>query len=1460
MKAKIALLCVLTLLFSCIGPMMPASAEEAWQTGFKASKSETSGVNYSYSFQNGIVTLGPNTIYTKSPANLPSKYIATATVRVAKFGSTGHLGINMGNNLKRTGVYISKDRVRPFSDNPADSLLDIGTTWHDYRFHVDGSSHKIYVDNKLVATGSTATKDWNQINFFVVGDSVLEIDNLKFQYEDSGNSGEVDPKTVLLTAEPDEEYTPEFTVDWSDPESYKDWSISNHDQVIIDAEEGILTINPAVNGSKLAVGSPMHIHQIERSPLAPENWDLEFDLQVIRAEDRSFQFKAVPAGTNNWYYVGQDRLQHYDGDSEEASVQVNIGNKWNHWKIETRGDKQTLFFNGRALHDCNIHSSSSNKAVIRFILQKDFGDFHVNLGKIHYKPYFPEVELTAPANNSSYVEGSDIVFEANPETKVDYVDYYVDGVNIGRGYAPDYKYVFKNSKMGTYEVAAGVGGKITQAKNEITVVKGFTAELKLNKTEAKLGETVNASIKYDSLNAATKPNKVEYFVDGNKVGTSTTAPFNMLLKDIKIGTSQVEARIYNKNGAMASDKKRVTIYDTKASSGKLAREYEIDYNYGSGNGVINITDGYYKLDMKHSAGLITYESYTGTETYALGAGKYKVAVISGIAEVYYNGHYAFSFFMPKTAEEKISYSGISNFKISGNGTKVRYLSKKWENKNVDITGFDMPYYFNLEFDKKDTSDETIVVYDGEHRIPLEFKDGKINTVNFKVETGKADPFVINSEVKAGYYKLVCSKGLCQLYIDNQYVDSFKSYPQPGITRVQRTMSNPSSSTILEIKGIDDIYYHDDDFNGNTEVDSLDYWIPNEDTLSASLEGTAKNSHMKLEGTGTYLLNAQTYNTDTKWRAKVTAGGEFHVATRLYTGRYHVKAGYDFENMTWYTHERYDVNSTPHSPENAKYNVRMDFEEGPEMTLDEWHDFELHTDYSKLVLKMDGEVVIETDKLQSDYYGHIGFGVTNGTVLIDDFSYEGECGAFGELRSRIVNGPTGVKISDFAELSDGTVIAHYYNKQYRTTDGGENWVFEDATTSIQSLGHTLRNHVQIKFQKDGGLMYCYASLDDGQTWEKRGCVQTRDISTYDNFVMLNGSFEEASDGTIYVGADEGRSEYYSQSTIYYSRDEGWTWHQTELQYGNVKTGEHDSTHTHFSGWNTQELTFEELPDGKTIRNFGRTGNGFVYYQDSTDGGKTWGEYRPTQLLQPLCTYNVEQDLKDPNVYYAVTVHCAATESYYHLHQPRNRFVLLMSRDGMKSWEFVATLNETYTWRNFDKCNFSTKAYGDTLYIVDDTLYEGGSIVYAVDTTNLKSRKRLESAHPVKRQHFVEGTGSIQYKERLDEMSFLPEISGGATIYGNNINITVKDGMYDAETISKVFGAAFVKSGQAVTFKIGEGTVKFTEGSANYVVNGETKTYTSACMKNGYFNIEACAEAFDRQLDNIDGINVIDISNK
>jgi len=327
------------------------------------------------------------------------------------------------------------------------------------------------------------------------------------------------------------------------------------------------------------------------------------------------------------------------------------------------------------------------------------------------------------------------------------------------------------------------------------------------------------------------------------------------------------------------------------------------------------------------------------------------------------------------------------------------------------------------------------------------------------------------------------------------------------------------------------------------------------------------------------------------------------------------------------------------------------------------------------------------------------------------------------------------------------------------------------------------------------------------------------------VLLTGSIIQAKNGRVFLCNDHGYSEYGSTTKIatYYS-DDLVNWYVSEP--ANVSAE---------SGLNLQEGSHVELPDG-TIRWYARSGLGFIMYCESTDNGVTFGEWRPSQFIAPLCTYAVEQDNEDPNTYWAVMQNDATTYDYRYIHRPRNRFALMVSYDGMQSWEYVATLNEATECPTYDACNHVLRVFGDTVYIQWNNLNTPRrSITYSIDKSKVRSQKRFEEIHP--RFNWGMSSGS-----QTPMNCVLPKASGTAVIYGVNTAVDVQGG-YDAETIAKVFGAEYAGNG---TFKMGDAVVAFTEGSGSYNVNGDAKTFDGVCLSNGYFNLKACADAFGKEI--------------
>ena len=170
----------------------------------------------------------------------------------------------------------------------------------------------------------------------------------------------------------------------------------------------------------------------------------------------------------------------------------------------------------------------------------------------------------------------------------------------------------------------------------------------------------------------------------------------------------------------------------------------------------------------------------------------------------------------------------------------------------------------------------------------------------------------------------------------------------------------------------------------------------------------------------------------------------------------------------------------------------------------------------------------------------------------------------------------------------------------------------------------------------------------------------------------------------------------------------------------------------------------------------------------------------------------------------------------------------------------TVNEWADYPLFDACNHSLRVIGDTIYLNWNNLDKPRrSLIYAIDKSKIRSTKRFEEIHE---RTFRGAMGG----ETFEDQVILPKTTAEGYIYGNQLEIEVNGGMYSAKTVSEVFGASCELSGSTATFKIGNGTVKFVEGSNEYEVNGVKKTFDESCMKNGYLNIKACAEAFGKNI--------------
>lgn len=1433
MKKIISLICVLALVLSVCASLSVVNVSAA-QTNYFAGFSCSGGAKIT----NGVLNMPGSNASMTATYNLKSadKYVLKFSMKLNAVGTTNG-GVQIFNAGHRTGFYLRDDRLTMFAATSTTYRVNVGYTWHEYRFEIDkvAGTSTLYFDNQLLGTSNmNINSTASSIRFWAQGGHDISVENFQFwNLDNSSTAG------VVSHVTPDE-YTEAFVEDWKDKDIDPAWVIYDGPELDWDTENGVLNFD-------VVDGQSSVLYSAERPLKVTDNFDIEFDMQIREVLGTNPQFAFKGGGFNTYYHHNGHKITTTPADTNAqfGIIAPHPNGEWHTYKLERRKAFMTLFMDGKEIHTMQMQPSSTQTYWRMNATGTSSATCRVSFGKFSYTPYFPDVEIEKPYVRSEYAEGTDITLKAKVTEAVDYVDYYINGINVGRGYKENqYEYVYKNAKVGAYTVTAKIGDKESLAV-EFFVKEPYDADVEFVDDSISLGEAATVRIKAEDIIPEYPISKVEYYVNNEYAGASTVAPFALELKGLTTGTHSVHAKITNaKNGNyFLTEAMPMTVTAYNQKNVEINREYMVDYK-SEGSGSINIEDGYFKLNMKHSADSVTYETLDGAKTYNLGAGSYKAVVTSGIADVYYNGQFAFSFKMPRTANKNVvDFSSVADFSIGGTGVKATFFTEAWQgtanydksfgdfgvrhafeyNPTDPVVGFnkrDNLVNYSVEFDKTDASDETFEYWDGEYHIKLEFKDGKIHTTrqDSMINYIKRFPYTLEGKVEPGYYRLTVARGMCMLWRDNVWMGSWPACMEASKINLKRTMTNPSASTLVAIKGTDDNYYYTDNFEGNTEMAYDAYWV-NEDSATGTIAEENGNKFMEVTGKGRYYLPGLSQNTKTSFRAKVDAGSDFSFIGR-YSPRYHIiRYGYDADKSAWYA--EFDDMDTYGGTKYGKkrFHFPGTFEFG------KWHDFDLYLDEFTMQLKCDGKTVIDTDEF---YFNNRGFSfgveINSGKVAVDDIYYQGQGKVSGGIRSITVN--DGATYTDFFQEESGRIISTGRSDRY-SDDEGETW---STPVAAKSLGYTTNQIMtqegwRLRIEYNQVRDWAYISKDNGATWEGPFCVTEREAKYR---TTLNGLLYQAKNGTIFWTTDEGGSEDFGINGTYYSNDGGYTWHESTLM----------STENH--GYNLQEIRIVDMPEPERIRLYARSWTGFIQYVESTDGGKTFSQdFHSSEFLAAMCTFVVRRDVQEEQTYYAIFNYDSENAWSGRYSTPRNRLILAVSYDGCKTWEFAADLINLGDYPYGTHRNHSLDVFGDTIYIGYNGDGDEG-LLYAIDKTKLKSTVRFQECD----ERYFSGARVDEFSNR---QSIVPKATGRASIFGNYVDVEV-DGTYvSIDAMARAVGADMTQNGNAYTFKFGEdASVVFTEGASSYIVNGETKDFGSAIVKNGKMDIKAVSEIFKRPL--------------
>ncbi len=1426
MKKIISFICTIALMCTVLAPLavveVSAAAKDPWADWLLE--------NGAY-VEDGVLVL-KDLSSAKLNGQLPDQYTLSFSMKVDTFG--GSMYFQAVNGIARGGFYIGNGRIRAMDDqNGYLTVADMGS-WHDYVLEIDtiGKTQKVYVDDVFIGThnldktssrnlihiGSPAGAGFRVSDFSLTADSAVPGADLKVP----------------------EGYSEAFFEDFHTTDG---WMVDTM-YVTHYPEDGII---------RLHQNKETQVYRSVEKPLRPPtNYDAEFRIKMNELPEDIFSGRSmIELSTDSrhaWLYIYEDHIaiNNYSLNGEDPlydgpqnAIMYTIGYDWHTFKAEVRDKYVTWYVDDQLLMSYRMLGSSANRWHIA-IFQQNEGNLgsDISVDWVKYTPYFEDsLKMVSPVNGTEMGEEQNVLLKAETTLDTDKIDYYVNNAYVGSGYkADDYAYVLKNMKIGTYNVKAKVEN-VETAEWTFVVNKSFEAELVADRDSIKTTESVKVTANAKSASQNSVATKAEFYLNGQLYSTDNAYPFETTLSNLKVGTASVYAKVYNATGTFfETEPKLIKVNYAPEKAIDITQEYELNYDYVSGNGKVELSDGYFKLSLANNGETLTYLTDEGEKTYSgLGAGTYKVVATAGHAELYWKNQFVVSFLMPHVAsDDSLNYSGVSNLNLGGSGVKAERYHIDWNGKTelIEDTVPDTKYY-SIEFDKKDASSETLEFYDGIFENVISFREDGIYAKRQLTGHAEVTELKLSDKVEAGYYRLTVGFGIAQLFRNNVLVGGYRC-PLAGNRRMLiRKVSNPQSTTFVSIKNTDDVYYHTEDFEENSEITYSEYWMVQPETYRTyktdSLTPTRKteggNSFMSIKGQGVYIINGLDLNPSIKWRGRFDSEeGKAYLVLRRSYGDSHTKMGYDFGKKQWF----FDI---------VESNGEVLFSAvKPDATVKsgEWHNFELVADDFNVSLLMDGKNVfdVKIDNSTSILrYGRFGFGLVGSAYSFDDLVYVGK----GRVSPGITMttggnyGASSVVPGTFFKGADGTIYGTNLEGSVISKDGGLTW--GEYIPAASNTDRTLAKSV-VKMP-DGTLVqltgnantgsFSKISKDGGKSWSSEYL-----ISADHGSVGAVSRLTCTKSGRLFVCTTQGAEEFGVQFVFY--SDDGINWTKSATDFTTYNTG-----------IVMNEAIVIDTPRENEVWFYGRSNSGFLDYWVSYDNGATF-DLTPhhSGLIHPETCFRIERDWDEEETYYAINIYDTETSNQRYIQQPRKRVGIVVSRDGMKTWEYITDLMEGNEWGGTGHTSDSIVFLIDNVLIWRTANAEGygGQIFGAQKLEYVKSLKR----YPELRERTFIGYDVLA--TTAQNHSVLPKTDGKAWIYGDFYDVKVADGRVDVATAEKMFGVAAQKNGSGVTLCLGDGKVTFTEGSTSYDVNGAAKIAERAVYANGYLDIKTLCEIYGR----------------
>ncbi len=1108
--------------------------------------------------------------------------------------------------------------------------------------------------------------------------------------------------------------------------------------------------------------------------------------------------------------------------------------------IESYNQKKNVrvYLDGVLILDDETEAYTNHKDEIR--LMADGGWYlpaSMQIDYIKYIPKYYDFELTSPIDDAVYQEGEAVKLEATKN-----VDFFLNGLKVANGTST----TLTDLPGGSYLVVA-------KSETDSSEPIRFIVEKKASATLQVIQNDTTISASLDSISGFHSVASVVYLLDGRKVGVATSGSYGLTISDVTPENHILEAVCYDEDGIEVT---RMTKEITGIiSDSTVAYSNEISYQV-SGSGTVDVKNGMHQLQLSHKSTGIRYLTDEGVKSYLGGGlGDFIVLTDGPIAEIYKNGQFILSYFMPKTTQIGTSITGaVVNQEMVAPTERKNYFGAR--NLNVQNAVYelaDLPYNHNLDFVVNSSDEVHLVLNDGYYRNDVTIQDGKLSV--WTADRNNSLPKLTQIATLAAedvYYRIETSAGMSRLYADGRWIATFRNGNVGG--RKGSLAVHVTAGDGLSYVGVNsnaDLYFYKDLFDGSGEFDSVDYWA----TSDCAIEVNADSENMSistLTENATAEINAYVGNATLSADVTVNDGTQGvwlygnHCVTESFT-----KAGYNFIT------NQYEIVNLVNGVENVVASKAGIFP--VETTVSMSLSVKELLDGRVVSLLINGKEMLSTSDVIASR-GTMGIALSKGSVLIDNVNFRGDAKPLLDVRATpMADAPNAL---DMIETDEKTWLVTN-SKGYFTTDGGKTW--EDFIPSANAglgpngyggisknmvtlqSGEIVSIHRNMPWKDEYGqnkvTYQAYVSTDHGQgmTWFKPGNANFPGIGDEKDAIQGRDAtvnrITQGPSGRIYYVSGEGNSEDYGDAIVWMSDDDGMHWFESNTKISALDLG-----------FVIAEAVVIETT--ASTRLYFRTDKGQLCYFESYDRGTTWDlTPRMTPFISSMTCFGIEADPEDPDTIYIGwgydNINVFARAQF-----PRNRWAVAKSADGGNTWEMLGTVHENNS-ADTQSMNMSINVSKDYVYIngasSDEYLSNDDSKlnrIIAFPKVKQRSSVRLEQAHLMS-GNLIENT--VVLSDEQEEMSMAINSSDGTVLLRNQLISAAASGEY----ISLAVAASFV----------GATSVEVLDDSVMLIVGGQKVSLGCCDVKEiegeNFINLISFAEKMGMILLDENGIKIVSL---